>query len=166
MGLELLRRGTGPAPVKLVLLCVGRLRNASLRALCDEYAARLRRYGPFEIQECKAASAADPAAGAAEESKRLLAALAGAEALWVLDERGRQETSAGLASRLTHLENRSTKALTIVLGGAYGLSDEVRRRGECLALSRLTFPHELCRAIVLEQLYRARTIQRGEPYHH
>lgn len=152
--------------MKLVLLCVGRLRSAELRALCDDYAGRLRRYGSFEIQECKAASAATPAEGASEESKRLLGALAGTDAVWVLDERGRQETSAGLAARLTHLENRSTKTLTVVMGGAYGLSDEVRRRGEVLALSRLTFPHELCRAIVLEQLYRARTIQRGEPYHH
>lgn len=152
--------------MKLVLLCVGRVRNAELRSVCDEYAARLRRYGPFEIQECKAASAAHPAEGAAEESKRLLGALSSAEAVWVLDERGRQETSPALAARLSQLENRSVRNLTVVLGGAYGLSDDLRRRGEVLALSRLTFPHELCRAIVLEQLYRARTIQRGEPYHH
>jgi 23S rRNA (pseudouridine1915-N3)-methyltransferase len=152
--------------VKLVLLCVGKLRNAELRSVCDEYAGRLRRYGPFEIQECKAASAAKPAEGATEESKRLLGALSGAEVVWVLDERGRQETSPAWAARLSQLENRSVRNLTVVLGGAYGLSDDVRRRGEVLALSRLTFPHELCRAIVLEQLYRARTIQRGEPYHH
>lgn len=152
--------------MKLVLLCVGRLRSAELRAICDEYTHRLRRYGSFDLQECKAASAASPAEGAAEESKRLMGLLSGAETVWVLDERGRQETSAALAARMTQLENRSTKTLTVVLGGAYGLSDDIRRRGEVMALSRLTFPHELCRAIVLEQLYRARTIQRGEPYHH
>ncbi len=152
--------------MKLVLLCVGRLRSMELRTICDQYASRLCRYGPFEMVECKAAGSASPSEGAAEESKRLLAALSGAEVSWILDERGRQETSTGLAARLSQLENRSTKTLTVALGGAYGLSDDVRRRGECLALSRLTFPHELCRAIVLEQLYRARTIQRGEPYHH
>lgn len=152
--------------MKLVLLCVGKLRNAELRALCKEYAQRLSRYGAFEIKECKAASNADPSRGAAEEAKRLSASMTGLDALWILDERGRQETSRGLAARLTRLENASTKALGIVLGGAYGLTDDVRRRGELLALSKLTFPHELCRVIVVEQLYRARTIQRGEPYHH
>ncbi len=152
--------------MKLVLLCVGKLRNAEVRALCGEYARRLSRYGSFDIRECKAAANADPARGAEAESRRLCAALAGMDAVWVLDERGRQETSRGLAARLTRLENRATKTLGLVLGGAYGLTDEVRRRGEVLALSKLTFPHELCRAILLEQLYRARTIQRGEPYHH
>jgi 23S rRNA (pseudouridine1915-N3)-methyltransferase len=152
--------------VKLVLICVGKLRNAALRALCDDYARRLSRYGPFDVRECKAAGKADPNRAAETESKNICAALTGVDALWVLDERGRQETSRGLAKRLTQLENRATKTLGIVLGGAYGLTDDVRRRGELVALSKLTFPHELCRAILLEQLYRARTIQRGEPYHH
>jgi len=152
--------------VKLVLVCVGKLRNAELRALCDEYAWRLSRYGSFDIRECKAAGDADSKQAAQTESRRLCAALKGMDVVWVLDERGRQATSRELAERLTKLENRSTKTLGLVLGGAYGLTDEVRRRGELWALSRLTFPHELCRAILLEQLYRARTIQQGEPYHH
>jgi 23S rRNA (pseudouridine1915-N3)-methyltransferase len=102
----------------------------------------------------------------AEESARLLEAMAGPGAVWVLDERGRAVSSRGLAERLGQLECRAVKRLAIVLGGAHGLSAQVRRGGELLALSSLTFPHELCRAIILEQLYRARTIQRGEPYHH
>ena len=68
--------------------------------------------------------------------------------------------------KLGALEKRAVKRLVIILGGAYGLDETTRRRGELLALSALTFSHELCRLVLLEQLYRARTIQRGEPYHH
>ena len=152
--------------MKIVLLCVGRPRSAPLQTLCDGYLARLQRYGPFEVREVRPARATEPSAAVAEESARLLEALAGPGRVWILDERGRMVGSRGLAERLGQLESRSVKRLTIVLGGAHGLSDPVRRGGELLALSSLTFPHELCRLIILEQLYRARTIPRGEPYHH
>ncbi|MCY3019781.1 MAG: 23S rRNA (pseudouridine(1915)-N(3))-methyltransferase RlmH, partial [Planctomycetota bacterium] len=94
------------------------------------------------------------------------AALAPGDAVYVLDERGTQLSSVGLCELLQKHELHGTKRLMFVLGGAYGVTDAVRRRGKMLALSRLTLPHELCRALVLEQLYRARTIQHGEPYHH
>jgi 23S rRNA (pseudouridine1915-N3)-methyltransferase len=152
--------------VKIVLLCVGKLRSAEVGALCGEYLARLQRYGSAEVVEVRAARGAQAPQAVAEESEHLLKALAGANPVWVLDERGRAVNSRGLATRLADLEGHGTKRLTLVLGGAYGLDDRIRKRGELLALSPLTFPHELCRLILLEQLYRARTIQRGEPYHH
>lgn len=152
--------------MKITLLCVGKLRSEALRSVCDDFAARLRRYGSFEIQEVKAAQAREAAAGVREETERLLKALQPGDAVWILDERGKAVTSTGLAERLGALEQRSTKRLTVVLGGAYGLGEELKAKGERVSLSPLTFNHELCRAIVLEQLYRARTIQRGEPYHH
>lgn len=151
--------------MKLVLLCVGKLRSAPLREVCADFAARLERYGPFAVEELKPAQARDPASAVREESARLLEALEPGS-VWVLDERGKPATSAGLAQKLSALEHNAAKRLTVILGGAYGLGEEIRRRGELLSLSQLTFNHELCRAIILEQLYRARTIQRGEPYHH
>lgn len=152
--------------MKILLLAVGRLRSQPLREICADYLARLARYGPADVKEVKAAETSDPAQAVAQESARLLAALEPSDQVCVLDERGAQICSAELAALLKSHELRATKRLVIILGGAYGLSDEVRKSGKLLALSRLTFPHELCRALVLEQLYRARTIQRGEPYHH
>ncbi|MCZ7643767.1 MAG: 23S rRNA (pseudouridine(1915)-N(3))-methyltransferase RlmH [Planctomycetota bacterium] len=152
--------------MKLVLLCVGKLRGAPARALCEDYAARLARYGPFELREVKPAKAAEPSRAAAEEGARLREALLPGDTVWILDERGAQCTSVELARKLSQLENRACRRLVVVLGGAYGLDPETKRAGSLLGLSKLTFNHELCRAIALEQLYRARTIQRGEPYHH
>ena len=152
--------------MKIILLCAGKLRSAPLREVCADYAARLKRYGPFEVQEVKASSAREPERAAREECARLLDALQPGDRVWVLDERGKLCASRELARRVGELETRAVKRLVLVLGGAYGLTAEARQRGELLALSPLTFNHELCRAIILEQLYRARTIQRGEPYHH
>ncbi len=101
-----------------------------------------------------------------EEARRILEAFRPGAGIGILDQRGKMLDSPGLAARLSTLENRAVKRVAIVLGGAYGVNEAVRDRGECLSLSPLTFPHELCRVILLEQLYRARTIQRGEPYHH
>ena len=85
---------------------------------------------------------------------------------WRWMSAGRRSVRRSFRKVLKDLELRSTKRLVLILGGAYGLSDEIRRRGTLLSLSKMTFPHELCRAVALEQLYRARTIQNGEPYHH
>ncbi|MFH0940141.1 MAG: 23S rRNA (pseudouridine(1915)-N(3))-methyltransferase RlmH [Planctomycetota bacterium] len=152
--------------MKITLLAVGRVRHAAWRELCADYLLRLRRYGPAEVQEVKAAEVATPVQAGAEESRRLLAALDPRDKVIVLDERGAQITSPDLATCLQEAELRSVKRLIFVLGGAFGVNDAVRNRGRLLALSKLTLPHELCRVLALEQLYRARTIQRGEPYHH
>jgi len=152
--------------MKIVLLAVGRLRNASVRELCDDYLARLQRYGLAEVLEVKAAEARTPIQAVAEESERLLAALLPRDRVIVLDERGTQAASPDLALILKAAEMQAVKRLVFVIGGAFGVNDAVRKRGRILSLSKLTMPHELCRVLVLEQLYRARTIQRGEPYHH
>jgi 23S rRNA (pseudouridine1915-N3)-methyltransferase len=152
--------------MKITLLCVGKLRSAPLKEVCADYLSRLQRYGAAEIEEVKAADSGSAEASVAQESTRLLAALKPNDAVFILDERGAQMTSPELAELLNKQELRSVKRCVCVLGGAYGLSSEVRAKGKMIALSKLTLPHELCRALVLEQLYRARTIQRGEPYHH
>jgi len=152
--------------MKIVLLAVGKMRSKALREVCEEYLGRLARYGAAEVKEVKAAESASPEQSVAQESARLLAALEPNDHVLVLDERGTQQTSRELCDLLKQHELRSTKRLMLVLGGAYGLSDDVRKRGTLFSLSKMTLPHELCRAVILEQLYRARTIQNGEPYHH
>src|SRR5262249_28274837 len=101
-----------------------------------------------------------------QEGERILAALEPSDSVHILDERGQQCTSPEFSALLAQLEMRAVKRMVLAVGGAYGLSDAVRKRGKMLSLSKLTLPHELCRALLLEQLYRARSIQHGEPYHH
>jgi len=152
--------------MKIILACVGKLRSKELERLCDDYAARLRRYGPFAVEEVRDGDARERRRAIQEEGRRLLALLRPGDRIWTLDEKGRQASSPEWARNIEQLELHRAKRLVLLLGGAHGLSDEVRRRGSTVALSRMTLPHELCRLVVLEQLYRARTIQRGEPYHH
>ena len=152
--------------MKILLLCVGKLRSDALRVLADEYAGHMKHYGGLDVQEVKASSAREAREIVKEESERLLAAIKPEDTVWVLDERGKQFTSVHVSERFTDMENKGTRRLVVVLGGAFGFNAAVRERGTKWALSALTFNHELCRVIVLEQLYRARTIQRKEPYHH
>jgi 23S rRNA (pseudouridine1915-N3)-methyltransferase len=151
--------------MKIVLLAVGRLRSAPLREVCEDYLSRLKRYGPTEVCEVKPSEAA-AAQAVKQESERLLDALSPSDQLYVLDEHGGQLSSVELSQMLKNQELRAVKRLVFVLGGAYGLDSVLKTRGKLLALSKMTLPHELCRAVILEQLYRARAIQHGEPYHH
>lgn len=152
--------------MKLIVLAAGKMRSKPLREVCGDYLARLSRYGPAEMKEVKAADSATPAQSIDIETARLLEAIEPADQVMVLDERGVQTTSVELSNTLKTHELRSTKRLVFVIGGAYGMSDALRKRGKLLSLSKMTLPHELCRVLLFEQLYRARTIQHGEPYHH
>lgn len=156
--------------MKLIVLAVGRVRVQAIKSLCEDYLSRLQRYGATELREVKAAGSASGGAAiesaVAQESARLQDEILPGDAIHILDERGAQISSLELSTLFKTHELSATRRLVFILGGAFGLSADLKKRGRLIALSRLTFPHELCRAIVLEQLYRARTIQRGEPYHH
>lgn len=152
--------------MKLVLLAAGKMRNGALAEVCAEYVQRLQRFGPAEVKEVKASGRSDARGACEEECERLADALESGDRVLVLDERGAQITSVQLAELLGKHERESTRRLVLVLGGAYGMTEEFKKRGQLLGLSKLTLPHELCRALAVEQLYRARTIQKGLPYHH
>jgi 23S rRNA (pseudouridine1915-N3)-methyltransferase len=152
--------------MKIILLCVGKLRSAPFKEVCADFLTRLQRYGAAEVREVKASDAGSPAQSVSQECGRLLDQLEPNDSVFVLDERGIQISSVELSDVLNKQELRGVKRCVLILGGAYGLSDEIRSKGKLVALSRLTLPHELCRVVMLEQLYRARSIQKGEPYHH
>jgi 23S rRNA (pseudouridine1915-N3)-methyltransferase len=134
------------------VVAVGRVRNAALRAACDEYLRRLGRYTRVEEREVK-------------DEARLLAAIPEEARLVALSRRGQPWSSSELARR-TALWDREGRPVALVIGGADGLPRAVLDRAERVwSLSALTFPHELARVLVLEQLYRAYSIRRGEPYH-
>jgi len=121
----------------------------------------------LELVEIPASKERDPDRQMQEESERLLEALSKREGeIIVLDERGKGMSSEEFSTALTGASDQG-RSLLFVLGGAYGLSDAVRERADrILRLSAMTLPHELCRVVFLEQLYRAVQIQKGSGYHH
>jgi 23S rRNA (pseudouridine1915-N3)-methyltransferase len=134
------------------VVAVGRLKNAALRAACDEYLSRLQHYTRVEEREVK-------------EEARLSAAVPGEARLVALSRGGEPWSSTELAQR-TGRWDQEGRDVAFAIGGADGLSPALVERAEVVwSLSALTFPHELARVLVLEQLYRAFTIRRGEPYH-
>ena len=157
--------------MKLAVLAVGRLRAPGAAEFARDYAERLGHYSSFDLVEVKAARGgrgAEIDRAVEEEGARLLAALRPDDRVVLLDERGRDLSSRGLADLLDEAERAGgARRLVFVVGGAWGICGAVRERAErVLSLSKMTLPHELARVVALEQLYRAFTIPRGEPYHH
>jgi 23S rRNA (pseudouridine1915-N3)-methyltransferase len=152
--------------MKVEIVAVGKVKQRGSAALVEEYMKRLGRYvksGQVEVKECFYKG--DVARGIREEGEALLSA-AGEGVLVVLDERGEQLTSVELSRKLEGWMVNGERAVSFVIGGASGLSEQVKERATLvLSLSAMTLPHELARAILAEQLYRAMTIMRGEPYH-
>ncbi len=148
------------------VVAVGRVRNRDLAALCDDYAARTRHYTKLEIHEipAKRRQANNPTTVLREEGKALLRAVPDAR-LVALSRDGGRMNSQDFAGRLEGWQ-REGRDVAFVIGGAFGLDASVRQAcEEAISLSDMTFPHELARVMLLEQIYRGNTILRGEPYH-
>jgi 23S rRNA (pseudouridine1915-N3)-methyltransferase len=154
--------------VKIVVAAVGRPRGPVAEAIA-EYESRAARYFGFDAAEVKEEPFRRPGDAARvrdEEGKRLLARVPAGAEIVALHETGRQWSSHRLAEYLAELGVRGSPGAAFLIGGAYGLSDDVLARARHqLSLSAFTLPHELARLVLAEQLYRAGTINRGEPYH-
>jgi 23S rRNA (pseudouridine1915-N3)-methyltransferase len=152
--------------MKLKVLWVGKSRDPWVKDAIDDYAGRIRRYAPLELIDIRDEKGAAAEEMRRRECERLEKHLASGATLVVLDETGEQLTSPGLATFVGKQRDSGVGELIFVIGGAYGFSEEFRRRGKLLALSKMTFTHQMVRAFLLEQIYRAFTILNGEPYHH
>jgi len=154
--------------MKLNVLAVGRPRGAIAEAIAD-YESRVRRYFSFEVAEVKEEPYrrdGDAPRVRDAEGKRLLERVGPGMELIALHETGKQWPSPQLAEYLSELAVRSSPGVAFVIGGAFGLSDEILARARTrLSLGAMTLTHEMARLVLTEQLYRAGTIQRGEPYH-
>lgn len=152
----------------IIFLAVGKRHAADLADATNGYTARLQRFARTEwhlVASPRASMSAD--AQKVAETKGLLAYLQPQDAVVLLDEQGESFTTPGLAYQLEAAQLKGVKRLVFVIGGAYGVTDELRRRANVVwSLSALVFPHQLVRLILAEQVYRASTILRGEPYHH
>jgi len=152
--------------MKVIVAAVGKPRNAVLAAAIEHYETRAARYWPLDIREVReeSARATPPDMVRTKEGERLAARIEGASVV-ACDERGISMTSSAFTNFLQSARERA-KDLAFVIGGAYGLADSVRDQAQTrLALAPWTLPHELARLVLAEQLYRAGTIARGEPYH-
>ncbi len=156
--------------MKIVIVAVGRIREPYFRAGVDDYLARIQHYLPVEEIEVQAGSKEeDNGRGSytlVAEGERLQKALARESFVVCLDRSGKEFSSEQLSAWLQARMSESVARLAFVLGGAWGLSPSVLARSQfTLSLSQLTFPHELSRLILTEQLYRALTLWKGEKYH-
>ena len=140
--------------MKLQIIAVGKMRDRHMAALCDDYVQRARRHVPVEIVEV-------------EDDDALARRVPARGELIALEPGGYAWTTAELAKHLEHQMVHGEKTIAFLIGGALGLpKDVVARAARRLSLSNLTLPHRLARVVLCEQLYRAMSIIRGEPYHH
>jgi len=153
--------------LKLRVLWVGKTQQEWVRSGIDEYAGRIRRYSPFELTEVREEKGAIAETARQLECARLEKQLPKTAQLILLDELGEEMSSPAFAAFLGKNRDMGTAELAFAIGGAYGFSASFRARGvKTLALSRMTFTHQMVRVFLLEQIYRGFTILNGEPYHH
>ena len=153
--------------MRVLVIVVGKPREPGLAAAIEEFETRAARYWPLDVHEVRE----EPARGASadlvreREGERLLAKVPAGADVVACDVAGTAMTSDAFAQWLQRTRE-SARSVALLIGGAYGLSESVRARAKTrLSLAPWTLPHELARLVLAEQLYRAGTIVRGEPYH-
>ena len=156
--------------MKITLLTVGRTDVKWVREGLDLYVSRLVHYIPFsleEIPELKNVSALNKEQIKNKEGELILKKIKPSDDVILLDEHGREFRSVDFSKYLQDKISLSNRDIVFIIGGAYGFSDEVYKRADAkMSLSKMTFSHQMVRTIFVEQLYRAFTIIKGEPYHH
>ena len=156
--------------MKFCLLVVGKTASSFMSKGIEEYKSRVNRYVGFEIisiSDLKSTRGLTEMQQKEKEGEMLLASLTPSDTVILLDEKGREYTSREFADFQASMMNRGVKRLVYVIRGPYGFSQKVYDRADGkISLSRMTFSHEMARLFFCEQLYRAMTILRGEPYHH
>ena len=156
--------------MNIVLLTVGRTDVKWVKEGLDLYVSRLVHYVPFsvnEIPELKKVSALSKQQIKEKEGELILKQLSPSDTLILLDEHGREFRSLEFADYIRKQLSSGARNLVFAIGGAYGFSEAVYSRAQGkISLSKMTFSHQMVRTVFAEQLYRAFTILRGEPYHH
>ena len=149
--------------MKITLLTVGKTDRGYLKEGIGHYAA----FRMIEIPDVKGVSSLSRAQIKEKEADNVLKYIKPADEVVLLDEHGKEYDSLGWASKLEERFLHDTRDMVFVIGGPYGFSSRLYdRAGSMISLSRMTFSHQLVRLVFLEQLYRAFTIMKGEPYHH
>jgi 23S rRNA (pseudouridine1915-N3)-methyltransferase len=152
------------------LLTIGKTDNKSLQALIDDYLKRLGHYVKFEfdvISDLKNTKNLSETQQQLKEAELILKQIQASDVLILLDEKGKELDSVGFSNYLQKYMNSGIKRLIFVIGGPYGFSPNIYQRANGkLSLSKMTFSHQMIRLFFIEQLYRAFSILKNEPYHH
>lgn len=152
---------------RITILAVGKIKHVAFKHLQEEYFQRLSHYVSCCLVEVKDSPQKESTKKIKEESELILKRLTKDDFVILLDETGKALTSKNLAKQVETINHQGIRHLVFVIGGPYGVSEVLKKRAnQRLSLSTLTLPHELARVFLLEQLYRAHTILRGEKYHH
>ena len=155
--------------MKIILLLVGKTTNKHIGACINDYVERIGHYVPFELQvipELKQTKHLTEAQQKQMEGEQLLRALQPTDDVVLLDERGKELRSMEFA-RWIEQKQHTARRLVFIIGGPYGFSPTIYKLArEKVSLSKMTFSHQMVRLFFVEQIYRAMTILRGEPYHH
>lgn len=156
--------------MKILVLFTGRTQGNVYPGLINEYAQRLSHYIPFQIEEIpdlKNTKALSEEQQKEREADQVLERLQGGDQLVLLDERGREMTSRDFSQWMEQKLQTVPKRLVLLIGGPYGFSPRIYQAAQGkISLSKMTFSHQMVRLFLVEQIYRAFTIIRREPYHH
>lgn len=158
--------------MNISVICVGKLKEKYWSDAAAEYSKRLKSYCTLSVRELKEARLAANASPADEEAvkdaegREILDAVKPGDFAISLEIKGKRLSSEGLAENISQLALDGKSNITFIIGGSLGLSDEVSRRADMkISFSDMTFPHQMMRVILLEQIYRAFKINRNETYH-
>ena len=156
--------------MKIKLLFIGKEKLEELHVPSHDYISKINNYNSFEIEAIpyiKNTKSLTIERQKKLEGELILKKIAQQEIVVLLDERGKEYSSLQFSQFLQQRFNSGCKNIVFLIGGAYGFSDELYQRANfILSMSKMTFPHKLARLLFVEQLYRAFTILKGEPYHH
>lgn len=156
--------------MNIKLLCIGKTDNKQLQTLIDEYNGRLNHYIKFSLEvipDIKNVKNLSESQQKEKEGILILKKVGPQDHLILLDENGKEFNSFGFSKFLQKKMNGGYKTLVLVIGGPYGFSESVYQKAQGkVALSQMTFSHQMVRLFITEQLYRGFTILKGEPYHH
>lgn len=156
--------------MKLLLLVIGKTTDRHVQALIDDYSSRVGHYVPFSLEtvpELRNTRALSSEQQKTQEAELIRKQLQPGDHLVLLDEHGSERRSVDFASWLSKRMAAGARRIVFVVGGPYGFDASIHQlANEEISLSQMTFSHQLIRVLFVEQLYRACTILRGEPYHH
>ena len=156
--------------MKIKLLAIGKTDDKNLQLLIQKYEKRLKHYVKFELEiipDLKNAKNLSESEQKEREGELILGKISATDQLILLDDKGESYSSIGFSKFMQKKMNAGIRQLVLVIGGPYGFSEAVYKKAQGqLSFSKMTFSHQMIRLFVVEQIYRAFTILRNEPYHH
>ncbi|MFV0321690.1 MAG: 23S rRNA (pseudouridine(1915)-N(3))-methyltransferase RlmH [Alphaproteobacteria bacterium] len=151
--------------MKIQIIAIGKVKKGAIESLFSQYAKRIKRW-KLEVKEFAESQAQTGDARKLDEAEKILSQIKPGCIIVALDERGEHLTSPEMANFMAAQENASASYISFIIGGPDGLDDTIRAQAKSVwALGRATWPHQLVRALLAEQIYRSQTIIEGHPYH-